>query len=60
MTRVLVTANKHFLYNKVVTITHSARMDGHQVWVVLSDDGITDYVREGEFKVVKRQGDEDA
>lgn len=56
--KVLVTANGHRLYGEVVTITHRARVDGSEVWVVESSDGICDYVREGEFRIVKRQEDQ--
>lgn len=56
--KVLVTANGHRLYGEVVTITHRARVDGSEVWVVESSDGIRDYVREGGFRIVKRQEDQ--
>ena len=55
--KILVTANSHRLYGEVVTITHRALVDGSEVWVVESTDGVRDYVREGEFRIVKRQED---
>lgn len=55
--KVLVTANSHPLYGQVVTITHRSKLEGREVWVVQTKDGVTDYVREGQFRVVKRQED---
>ena len=55
--KVLVTANSHPLYGQVVEITHRAKIEGREVWVVRSKDGVTDHVREGEFRIVKRQED---
>ena len=53
--RVLITANSHNLYGQVVTITHRSKLEGREVWVVQTKDGVTDYVREGEFREIKRQ-----
>ena len=55
--KALVTSNGHPLYGQVVELTHRAKIEGREVWVVTSKDGVTDYVREGEYKVVKRQED---
>ena len=52
--KVLITSNSHSLYVLVVTLTHRARMLS-DVWVVEAPDGAVDYVREGEFRIVKRQ-----
>lgn len=56
--KALVTANGHPLYGEVVEITHRAKLEGREVWIVESKAGVTDYVREGEYKIVKRQGGE--
>ena len=55
--KALVTSNGHPLYGQAVELTHRAKLEGREVWVVTSKDGVTDYVREGEYKVVKRQED---
>lgn len=56
--KILITANSHPLYGEVVEITHQAKLEGREVWVIESRDGTTDYVREGEFRVVKIQEDQ--
>lgn len=55
--KILVTSNSHPFYGQVVEITHRARVGGREVWVIRTKDGVTDYVREGEFRIVKRQED---
>ena len=55
--KALITSNGHALYGQVVELTHRARLEGREVWVIRSKAGVTDYVREGEYKVVKRQED---
>lgn len=53
--KVLVTANSHSLYGQVVEMTHRARLDGREVWIIRTKDGVTDHVSEGQFRIVKRQ-----
>ena len=54
--KILVTSVDHPLYGKgVVEITHRAKLEGREVWVVETPDGVRDYVREGQFRIVKRQ-----
>ena len=55
--KVLITTTDHPLYGQVVEITHRAKLDGREVWVVETKKGVRDYVREGQFRVVKRQED---
>ena len=55
--KALITSNGHPLYGQVVELTHRAKIEGREVWVIRSKDGVTDYVREGQFRIVKRQED---
>lgn len=55
--KILVTAKAHPLYDQVVEMTHRAKFDGREVWVVETKKGVRDFVREGEFRVIKQQED---
>lgn len=55
--KVLVTSNSHPLYGEVVEISHRTTVDGREVWIIQTKNGATDYISEGQFRIVKRQED---
>ena len=58
--KVLVTANSHPLYGKIVTLAERTNIDGTDIWTVkhpVGPDGLVvkSFVEEGQFRVIKIQ-----
>jgi|LakMenEpi03Aug12_release.lakeMendotaPanAssembly.Ray.scaffolds.fasta_scaffold1165786_2 hypothetical protein len=56
--KVLITRNDHRFYDKVGTIIDSGNFEASgKIYVVQLPDGKLTYVKDGEYKPVKRQDD---